>query len=173
MEPGCAGGKQQLMPLYFEDLAEGQQFVTAGRTITESDVVSFAAWTGDYNPLHTNVEFARTTQFGQRLVHGLLGPALCIGLVGRLGLFEGTAVALLGVDEWRFRRPVFIGDTVHCRVTITGTRLTSGGAVGVVSRRFELINHHDELTQEGRMDVMVRCAGAGDRAGSPPAAPEG
>jgi acyl dehydratase len=64
-------------------------------------------------------------------------------------------VALLGVDEWRFRAPMFIGDTVRCRVHILGKRLTSSGETGVVQRRFELLNQRGDLVQGGRMDVMV------------------
>jgi acyl dehydratase len=150
------------MPRFFEDFAEGQEFETPARTVTESDIISFAAWTGDYNPIHTDAEFARSSRFGERIAHGVLGLSLCLGLTARLGLFEGSAIALLGIDEWRFRRPIVIGDTVHCRITITGTRLTSKGDVGIVGRYFQLFNQRHELTQEGRMDIMVHRAGTGE-----------
>lgn len=143
------------MPMYFEDFAEGQEFTTPARTVTEADVVSFAAWTGDYNPLHTDAEFARGTRFGERLAHGLLGTSLCLGLMARTGIFEGSAVALLGIDGWRFRAPVTIGTTVHCRITILGCRLTSRGDAGVVQRRFALLDQHATTLQDGRMDVLV------------------
>lgn len=156
------------MPLYFEDFTEDQTFTTPARTITESDVVSFAAWTGDYNPIHTDAEFARTTRFGERIAHGLLGASLCLGLMSRTGVFEGSAVALLGVDGWTFRAPLLIGDTVHCRITILGCRLTSRGDAGVVQRRFELLNQRGATTQEGRMDVLVAVRPAGEvTAGAP------
>jgi acyl dehydratase len=145
------------MPLYFENFHEGQEFRTPARTVTEADIVSFAAWTGDYNPLHTDAEFSQTTRFGERIAHGVLGVSLCLGLVSRIGVFEGSAVALLGIDGWRFRLPVIIGDTVHCRITIVGTRLTSSGTTGVLQRRFELVNQRGEVVQEGRMDVLVYC----------------
>lgn len=141
--------------MFFDDFAEGQEFLTPGRTITEADVVSFAAWTGDYNPLHTDAEFAKGTRFGERIAHGMLGVSLCLGLASRLGLWEGSAVALLGIDGWRFRAPVMIGDTVRARIEIVGVRRISRGDAGVVSRRFTLLNQRAETTQEGRLDVMV------------------
>lgn len=142
-------------PMWFEDFAEGQDFLTPARTVTEADVVSFAAWTGDYNPLHTDAEFAAGTRFGQRIAHGMLGVSLCLGLAARTGLFEGSAVALLGIDEWRFRSPLFIGDTVHVRIDIVGVRLVSSGEAGVVSRHFALVDQHARTLQDGRLDVMI------------------
>jgi len=140
---------------WFEDFSVGQELLTPARTVTEADVMSFAAWTGDNNPLHTDAVFAAETRFGERIAHGLLGLSLCLGLVARTGVFEGSAVALLGVDEWRFRAPIRFGDTVHCRMTVTGTRLTSSGTTGVVGRWFRLLNQREDLVQEGRMDVLV------------------
>lgn len=142
-------------PLYFEDFAVGQTFTTPGRTITEADVMSFAAWTGDNNQVHTDVEFAKQTRYGQRIVHGMLGASLCLGLIARMGPFEGSAVALLGIDGWRFTNPVFIGDTVTCTIEIVGTRLTSKGNTGVVQRELKLINHRGEVVQQGRMDILM------------------
>lgn len=142
-------------PMWFEDFAEGQEFLTPARTVTEADVVSFAAWTGDYNPLHTDAEFAAGTRFGQRIAHGVLGVSLCLGLAARTGLFEGSAVALLGIDGWRFRSPLLIGDTVHVRIEIVGVRRVSSGEAGVVSRRFSLVDQHATTLQDGRLDVMI------------------
>lgn len=141
--------------LYFEDFAVGQTFTSPGRTITEADVMTFASWTGDNNQVHTDAEFAAKTRYGQRIVHGMLGASLCLGLLSRIGVFDGSSVALLGVDDWRFLHPIFIGDTVHCTVEITGTRLTSSGRTGVLNRTLQLINAAGEVTQQGRMDLMV------------------
>ncbi|MBF4591924.1 MaoC family dehydratase N-terminal domain-containing protein [Curtobacterium sp. VKM Ac-1395] len=157
---GCSPGSAPLcedecVPHYLEDLAAGQTFTTPGRTITEADVVSFASWTNDNNQVHTDVEFAARTRYGQRIVHGMLGASLCVGLIARTGVFEGSAVALLGIDQWRFTAPVFIGDTVTCQVEILSTRLTSSGTTGIVERMVTLRNQHDEVVQQGRMDVMV------------------
>ncbi len=144
-----------MAPLYFEDFSVGQTFVSPGRTITEADVMNFAAWTGDNNQVHTDAEFARNTRYGQRIVHGMLGASLCLGLIARTGVVEGSAVALLGIDDWRFLAPVFIGDTLTCTVEIVGTRLTSKGTTGVLQRQLRLANQRGEIVQQGRMDVLV------------------
>ncbi len=146
-------------PLWFEDFAAmdpDDPVVSPARTVTEADVVSFAAWTGDYNPLHTDAVAAADTRFGERIAHGVLGVALWIGLVARTGLFEGSAVALLGIDGWTFRAPIVFGDTVHARMTVVGTRLTSSGTTGVVQRHCQLVNQDGVVVQEGRLDVMVK-----------------
>lgn len=143
------------MPLYLDDLKAGQTFVTPGRTITEADVMSFAAWTNDNNQVHTDAEFAKNTRYGQRIVHGMLGASLCLGLIARTGVFEGSAVALLGIDRWEFTAPVFIGDTLTCTVEILSTRATSSGEYGIVERQLTLRNQRGETVQKGRMDVMV------------------
>ncbi|MCS5719872.1 MaoC/PaaZ C-terminal domain-containing protein [Herbiconiux sp. CPCC 205763] len=143
------------MPHYFEDFQAGQTFVTPGKTVTETDVVMFAALTNDNNQLHTDAEFAAATRYGQRLVHGLYGASLALGLIARTGVFEGSSAALLGIDEWRFTAPVFIGDTLTCTVEILGLRLTSSGTTGVVERRLTLRNQRDEIVQSGRMDMLM------------------
>ena len=95
-------------------------------------------------------------RFGERIAHGALGLSLCLGLASRTGAFEGSAVALLGVDGWRFAAPIRIGDTVHVRIRIVGTRLTSSGGTGVVQREFSLLNQDGVITQQGRLDVLVK-----------------
>ena len=144
------------MTKYFDDLVPGEEIRTAARTITETDVVQFAQLTGDWNPIHTDVEFAKASPFGERLAHGLLGMSFAIGLLDRTGVFSGSAIANLGVEEWRFKAPIRIGDTIHLVVTITDARLASDGSRGIVGRRFALYNQHDELVQEGRIPIMVR-----------------
>ena len=142
----------------FGEHAESKEFTTPARTITETDVVQFSGLTGDYNPIHTDAEFAAGTRYGQRIVHGLFGVSVCIGLMSRTGIFEGSAVALLGVDEWHFRAPIFIGDTVRCRIHILGKRLTSSGETGVVQRPIgaaEPAGRHRPRRPHGRHGLRV------------------
>jgi acyl dehydratase len=142
---------------YLEDLEAGQFFVSAARTVTEADVVAFAGLSGDFNPIHTDAEFAKDSPYGQRVVYGLLGLSIATGLLDRLGVFSGSAVAMLGITDWTFTCPVFIGDTVHLELTILGVRPSqSKPDRGVVERRFELRNQRGELVQTGRIDVLVR-----------------
>jgi acyl dehydratase len=145
---------------YLEELDPGDTFVSAARTITESDVVGFAGLSGDFNPIHIDAEFAQGTPYGQRVVYGLLGLAVLTGLLDRTGLFSGTAIAMLGIRDWQFRAPLFIGDTVRFQLTITGVRRTSRGDRGVVERYFELFNQRDEVVQQGHIDIMVKARDA-------------
>jgi acyl dehydratase len=140
-----------------EDLEAGQTFASAARTVTEADLVAFAGLSGDFNPIHTDAEFASNGVYGQRVVYGLLGLSIATGLLDRLGVFSGSAIAMLGINVWRFTAPVFIGDTVHLELTIVGVRpSTSKPDRGVVERRFDLRNQRGELVQTGRIDVLVR-----------------
>ena len=88
---------------YLEELSAGDTFLSPARTITETDVVGFAGLSGDFNPIHTDVEFARSTVYGQRVVYGLLGLAILTGLLDRTGLFSGTAIAC-----WAFATGSFV-----------------------------------------------------------------
>lgn len=154
------------MPLYIDDLHEGEVFESGGRTVTETDVVLFVGLSGDSNPLHTDEEFAKTTPFGTRIVPGLLGLSIVAGLMHRMGVFDGTALAALGIEEWHFKAPMFFGDTLRMRMTVTGIRWTSRGDRGVVQRHFELLNQRDEVVQEGTMNLMVKARNYGVQEGS-------
>lgn len=140
---------------WFEDFEVGQRFSSQRRTITESDIVTFAGWSWDTNPVHTDAVHASEGRFGVRIAHGMLGLSVLMGLVSRIGVFEECSVALLGIDGWRFMKPVIAGDTVRCEVEIVGVRRTSRGDTGVLERSFTLINQRDELVQSGRIPLMV------------------
>ena len=86
------------MTYFFEDFRTGQVFRSQGRTITEADVVMFAGWSWDTNPVHTDAESAQLGRFGERIAHGFLGLSVAMGLASRLGVFEGSSIALLGID---------------------------------------------------------------------------
>jgi len=146
--------------LYFDDLAVGMRFVTAGRTVTEADLVAFSGVTGDQNPLHTDAEFAKGTIFGQRVAHGALILSLATGLRQRTALFEGTMMAFLEIRHWKFLRPVFIGDTIRVVVEITDLRPTSHPDRGVMAQAVQVLNQRDEVVAEGEFVNMVRRAPA-------------
>jgi 3-hydroxybutyryl-CoA dehydratase len=138
--------------LYFEDLEVGKRSVSARRTLTESDIVAFAGLSGDFNPLHMDEEFAKTTIFGKRIAHGLLGLSISSGLQS----FEPPwlVMAFMGLD-WRFTKPIFIGDTVHCVSEIK--RKKDGGADrGIVMIERKLINQREEVVQEGSFTLLVK-----------------
>ena len=144
------------MALYYEDLAEGQTFTSPARTVTETDLVSFAMLSGDWNAIHTDEEFARETFYGKRVVHGLFGLSMMTGLLDRTGLFGGSAIAMLGISDWQFKAPIFVDDTLHFEMEIVSKRLTGGGDRGIIDRKFSLINQRGEVVQEGHIGLMLR-----------------
>jgi acyl dehydratase len=142
--------------LYYEDLSEGQTFTSPARTVTETDLVSFAMLSGDWNAIHTDEEFARETFYGKRVVHGLFGLSMMTGLLDRTGLFGGSAIAMLGISDWQFKAPIFVDDTLHFEMEIVSKRLTGGGDRGIIDRKFALINQSGEVVQEGHIGLMLR-----------------
>lgn len=143
--------------LRWEDLHVGLEFVSPTRTITETDVVMFAALTGDWSELHTSEAFARKTQYGRRVAHGLLGLAVAHGLMWpRTGAMRDIAVALLGVADWRFRGPVFLGDTIHVRYRIAEMRDSrSDPERAIVTFDVAVVGDDGQVRQEGRKVLLV------------------
>jgi len=141
---------------YFDDLEVGQAWETAARTITETDVVLFASWSGDNNPLHVDEEFAKASQFGRRIFHGPGALAVAFGLEIGLGWKQGTAIAFLGIRDWNMRAPVFIGDTLRVREEILAMKPSSSKPDrGVVTTRVQILNQRDEVCQEGEWVVLM------------------
>jgi len=140
--------------LYFEEFAVGERFVTRGRTITEADIVAFAALTGDYNPLHVDAEFGKTTQFGERIAHGMLGASYAVGLIAALGLTEGTVIAIVNMT-WDFTAPIRIGDTIHVDQTVISMRETKRADRGIIIFEVKLINQRGEVVQKGERVLLV------------------
>lgn len=142
--------------LYFEEFEVGQTITSAGRTVTEADVVAFAALSGDWNQMHTDAHFAAGHPFGQRVAHGLLLMSIASGLVMRLGFLEGTALAFREIGEWKFSRPVFLGDTIRVRATVAETRPMPRLGGGLVNVKVEILNQDDEVVQRGTWGVLVK-----------------
>lgn len=142
-------------PWYFEDFAAGQVFRTQGRTITEADIVSFAGWSWDTNPVHTDAVRTADSRFGEPIAHGLLGLSVAMGLLSRLGVFEQCSIAILGIDGWRFEHPIVVGDTVTCTVQILEARATSDGGAGILRRELTLTNQQGVVVQRGAIGLMV------------------
>lgn len=142
--------------LYYEEFFVGQSWKSPRRTITEADIVMFAALTGDHNPVHTDEEFAKKTAFGGRILHGPAGFAIATGLESRLGIKEGTAIAFLGMT-WDLRGPIMIGDTIHVAQSVGSMRTTKKPGVGIVNFLVSLVNQRGEVVQEGEWKVMMYC----------------
>jgi acyl dehydratase len=129
---------------YYEDFEIGETYVSQGRTITEADDATFAGLSGDFNPLHTNAEFAKTTPFGQRIAHGMLTVAVSTGMSNWSGLFAGTTIALLE-QNIKYKGAVMFGDTVHLRMTVTEKKETSKPDRGIVTVAAQMFNQDDKL----------------------------
>ncbi len=144
---------------YFDEWNENEEFETRSRTITETDVVMFAGMTGDYNELHTSEEVAKGNQFGRRIAHGLLGLSISHGLLFRTGFLDGTAIAFLGIDDWKFAAPIFFGDTIRAKVKVAGkvpskTRKDRG----IIRLYLELLNQNNVIVQSGYKTLMIKRA---------------
>jgi 3-hydroxybutyryl-CoA dehydratase len=142
--------------LFFEEYEAGQSIVSVGRTVTEADVVAFAALTGDWNPIHTNADFAAKHPFGQRVAHGLLGLSIASGLAVRLGFLEETVLAFREIGSWKFSLPIYLGDTIRVRATVTETKAIRRLGGGLVTLKVEILNQDDKVVQRGTWGVLVK-----------------
>jgi acyl dehydratase len=141
--------------LYFEEFSVGQKIVTVGRTLSESNIFDFAGLTGDYNQIHTDAEFARATPFGQRIVHGLLGLSIGIGLLMRTGMLEGTVLVFREINEWKFVKPIFIGDTLHAQLEVADLKAFPRLGAGSVTALVQVLNQSGEVCQKGSLNLLV------------------
>lgn len=129
---------------YYEDFNTGDESSSPGRTITEADIVNFAGLTGDWYELHTNVEYASKTRFGQRIAHGALIFSISTALNVRAMPPGNTLIAFYGVDKLRFVKPTFIGDTIHCANKIL-EKIEKDASSGVVASLCEVLNQRGEV----------------------------
>lgn len=142
---------------WFEDQEVGVPHMTPSRTVTEADIGLFGGLTGDLAELHTNEAYARSTEFGGRIAHGMLILSLMHGLVVRAGHVVGSGLALLGWNNVRFHAPVKIGDTVQARWTTIDKRASrSRPDAGIITDRIELFNQDGLLIVSGEVAELVR-----------------
>jgi acyl dehydratase len=147
--------------MFFEDFEVGMTLTTPARTVTSTDIVNFACLTGDFNEVHCNYEYAKTTPFGEVIAHGPLVYGIAGGLQYASGINDGTLLALLGIDKWRLKTPVKHGDTVHMVQTVLSKRQTSTPGRGVVTLKREIKNQRGELVQEMETTLLYRCRNGG------------
>ena len=141
--------------LYFEDFTVGVQLRTAGRTITEADIVAFAGLSGDYNQIHTNAVYAAADTFGRRVAHGLLVQSIATGLAVQSGVIEGTVLAFRELDA-KFSLPVYIGDTVHVEIEIVDKKPFPRLRGGNVVMKYAVVNQSGQATQRGNWTMLVK-----------------
>ena len=142
--------------LYFEDFNDGQVFEHPWtRTVTETDNVLFSTMTMNPAKLHLDEDFSRKTEFGQRIVNSLFTLGLMVGMSVNDTTY-GTTVANLGLDEVRFPKPVFHGDTLRVRTTVLNKRPSrSRPGQGIVELRHEALNQRDEVVASCRRSALM------------------
>lgn len=143
------------MGLYFEDFTVGQTLDTQKRTVSEDDIMAFARLTGDDNRIHTDPEFSKTTPFGRQIAHGLLGLSIASGLAWQTGILDGTVLAFREVKEWKFVKPVFIGDSIYVEMEVLETKALPRIGGGAVTISLEVKNQSDEVCHRGQWTVLM------------------
>jgi acyl dehydratase len=141
--------------LYFEEFEIGQEILSACRTVTEADVVSFASVTGDWTSIHTDAIYAAQHPLGERVAHGLLGLSIAVALATRTGFIEGTVLAFREINDWKFKLPVFLGDTISMRATVIDTKLVRQLGGGLVKFNVAILNQNDKVVQQGKWTMLV------------------
>lgn len=140
---------------YFEDFIVGEESISAGRTITEADIVNFAGLTGDWYELHTNKEWAAKGPFGQRIAHGALIFSIATALALRMDPPSDALMAFYGLDRLRFVKPVFIGDTIHVRQKIVEMTVRDEKS-GVITTLSEVINQNEQVVVSYTAKVLYK-----------------
>ena len=143
------------MGLYFEEFTVGQKMVTEKRTIIENDIMTFAALSGDDNRIHTDPEFSKTTQFGRQIAHGMLGLSIASGLAWQTGILDGTVIAFREVNDWKFVKPVFIGDSIYVDLETKETKALPRIGGGSVTISLEVKNQNNEVCHRGSWTVLM------------------
>ncbi len=141
--------------LYFEEFHIGQTIATKSRIVSEKDILNFAELSGDNNRIHTDAEFSEAGPFGRQIAHGLLGLSLASGLLWQTGILDGTVIAFREVNEWKFIKPVFIGDDVHAELVVADAKAMPRIGSGTVVVTVELKNQKDEVCMRGNWTLLV------------------
>ncbi len=146
--------RHAIEPLVFQDLAEGDEWESGRRTVTEADVVNFAGLSGDFNPIHMDHHAAAAGVFGKPVAHGLLGLAIASGLGTNAPRVD--TIAFLALLEWKFVAPIAFGDTVQLLTRVVALEPKAKGRRGLVTWHRRLINQHGATVQEGLTQTLVR-----------------
>ena len=139
---------------YWDDANEGDECVSPTFTVTEAHINTYADLTGDHTPVHVDEEYAKTTPFGTRVAHGLLGLSIADGLKTQSDyrFLPGMSLGW----TWDFVAPIKIGDTLHVRFRIASKRASrSRPGWGIVVLPSELVNQDGEVVQKGEHRLMI------------------
>ena len=148
---------QQSDKLIYEDISVGDEAMSVARTVTETDVVSFAGLSGDFNAMHTDEEFAKKTVFGTRVAHGLCVLSIASGLW--FSMPRLATIAFMGLEDWRFSKPVKFGDTIRITRKVVEKREHKRPNMGFVIFEVNVLNQNDEVVQNGKWVILVERKG--------------
>ena len=141
--------------LFFEEFKVGDKFFSESQAISEHHIVEFAEISGDNNPIHVDEEFAKTTLYGERIVHGLLGLSVVSGLAAKLGFAERTTIAFRGL-EWKFRKPILIGDIVSAVFQVIEKRSVPIEGAGLIVFQVIVSNQDNSIVQKGKWSLIIK-----------------
>ena len=127
-------------------------FTSRGRTVTEADVVAFAALTGDWHPQHADAEWAAQSAFGERIAHGMLIASFAVGLVD---FDPERVIALRRIRDVVFKRPVRLGDTIHVEAS-EAERRDVDDQTALVTWNWRIVNQNGELVCRMAIEALCR-----------------
>ena len=140
---------------YLEDFKLGETYKSIARTVTEADVVNFAGFSGDFNPLHMDDEYGKNVSiFKKRIAHGMIGPVWMTGMSNQTGMFEGTTIAFLELTV-KYPAPLEIGATVHLEMTPTEVKHTSKPGKGILKLDANLVDQNGKIITECKWTIMM------------------
>ncbi len=141
---------------HFDEIEVGDAFVSRGRTITETDIVAWCAFSGDWYRLHSDAHHAAGTRFGQRIAHGLLVHAVTTGL--GVPPDAPAIIANYGTDQLRFVAPTFIGDTIHLEARVLSKTAKHEGRDGVLRLQWNAVNQNGTTVMVSDMQILMAYA---------------
>lgn len=153
-----------MKPVSFHDLAVGACYASTARTLTQADLSLSCMLTGDWHPIHADADYCRDQGIPAPMFHGPYGILLAMGMSTRLPEFAESVIGALGLREWRYRRPLLVGDTVRVCTSISAKRMVSDGARAIVERHFELLDSQSRIVQEGYGSTLLLLAKGADKA---------
>jgi acyl dehydratase len=145
---------QRLLDEWFDDLEVGREELSRGRTVTETDVVNWCMFTGDWFPIHSDVVYSEESMFGERLAPGLMVMAIAGGLV--VPPESEAILAQYGIDRVRYPAPTFIGDTIRVRNRVVKLE-DRGDGTGVVDLEWDVQNQNGRTTCNVLIRVLQAC----------------
>ncbi len=141
--------------LTYDEFEIGNIYPSQARTVTEADIVNFAGLSGDFNPLHTDAEFAKSMPVGERIAHGVLILAMATGMANWMGIFEGTTIALME-QVTRYKGAVKFGDTIHLEMEVSEKKPTSKADRGVVKFAVRVKNQSAAIVIDGEWTLLMK-----------------